>query len=540
VVAIMVAIIVPLAITASPSNPPAIAEFAPEALQQIKEAPKQQGSTLGNGPLGEGGSGILPSPSALAALLPTPSPPLISVRHCIGTTGSLRQIEDPQSPPCVPFFNGPNGGSTWKGVTGNEITVAVANGEDPRLEQDLINFFNHRFEFYGRKLKLVHYNPADACADPANAVCGQPTTPSQQQADAQLVDEKLHAFADLGYREAGFGTTFSFYDALATRQILSVQDNLTEEPRSDQAHLTQYAPYEWNFVQTPDQIQRNLADLDCNELAGKKPIWAGSAISQTAPKRVFGLVHAESPDGTASVDTKPLSEGVKRCGVTMVEEGIQENSPNTAKLAIVDMQKQGVTTVVCICHQGNVFSELMPQATSQGYYPEWMLQHYMRQDDEGAAYTYPPDQAVHFFGLRVHNKIQLAANTPYGWAVHEEDPSYGVTGEFDALYLNLLVLASGIQMAGPHLTPQTFEDGLFRTRFPNPGADGPPWYQARVGFGPGNHSMEQTEVRVWWSNSGQGTGEGRSETWCYVDAGRRYGIGEWPAEDPAFFTPPCR
>ena len=240
----MVAIIVPLAITASPSNPPAIAEFAPEAQQQIKDAPKQQGSSLGNGPLGEG-LGALASPSPLAALLtPNANPtPLISVRHCIGAGGSLTQIEDPQSPPCVPFFNGDNGGSTWKGVTGSEITVATAGGDPPsRFEVALINFFNHRFEFYGRKLKLVHYAPSDACSDAAGVICGQPSTPSVMQADAQLVDEKLHAFADLGYREAGFGSTFSFYDALAARRILSVQLNLTEEPRSDQAHLTQYAP----------------------------------------------------------------------------------------------------------------------------------------------------------------------------------------------------------------------------------------------------------------------------------------------------------
>jgi hypothetical protein len=182
----------------------------------------------------------------------------------------------------------------------------------------------------------------------------------------------------------------------------------------------------------------------------------------------------------------------------------------------------------------------MPQSTSQGYYPEWLLQHYNHQDDDGVAQTYPSDQAAHYFGLRMFNKVQLAANTPYGWAVHEEDPNYGPTGTLDVLYWNMLVLASGIQMAGPHLTPQTFQDALFRTRFPNPGADGPPWYQARVGFGPGNHSMIDTEAPVWWSNSGQGTGEGTAQTFCYVDHGRRYGIGEWPTGDLAFFRPPCR
>ena len=51
-----------------------------------------------------------------------------------------------------------------------------------------------------------------------------------------------------------------------------------------------------------------------------------------------------------------------------------------------------------------------------------------------------------------------------------------------ARYSSLLLLASGIQLAGPNLTPATFQAGLMRAdQFPNPGARGAPYFQARVG-----------------------------------------------------------
>ena len=53
-----------------------------------------------------------------------------------------------------------------------------------------------------------------------------------------------------------------------------------------------------------------------------------------------------------------------------------------------------------------------------------------------------------------------------------------------AFYNELLILAAGIQLAGPNLTPETFAQGLASTTFPNPGAAGAPFFQATVGFDP--------------------------------------------------------
>src|SRR5258708_17094819 len=58
---------------------------------------------------------------------------------------------------------------------------------------------------------------------------------------------------------------------------------------------------------------------------------------------------------------------------------------------------------------------------------------------------------------------------PSTWA-DPADPYQSDTVELsrDYEYWVMLLMASGIQMAGPNLTPQSFEAGLQRAAFPNP------------------------------------------------------------------------
>ncbi|MFT5222415.1 MAG: hypothetical protein ACI867_000717, partial [Glaciecola sp.] len=94
-------------------------------------------------------------------------------------------------------------------------------------------------------------------------------------------------------------------------------------------------------------------------------------------------------------------------------------------------------------------------------------------------------------------------------------------------YRSLATLAAGIQMAGPNLTPKTFEAGLYATRFPNPFAGGPPYRQARVGFN-NDHVMVNDYALVWWSGAARDPLNGRAGTWCYVADGARWRAGFFP------------
>src|SRR5207247_1695555 len=81
----------------------------------------------------------------------------------------------------------------------------------------------------------------------------------------------------------------------------------------------------------------------------------------------------------------------------------------------------------------------------------------------------------------------------------------------------------GFQMAGPDLTPETFERGLRQTRFPNPAH---PIMAGAAGFRDGDHSMTDDAAEVWWSNAARSPYEDQGlGTFCYVDAGARRRAG---------------
>src|SRR5579884_3537456 len=138
---IAVLLVVTFALRAASASPPGIAEFSPQAHKPISQAPNEQTSVFGSGQNGAAVGTPTPSPTATppqaAPTLPAGNPPV--VLQCIGNPP--RQIEDPQSPPCVPSWSGNNGGSTSPGVTGNSITVVITNGAESnaaRITNDLV------------------------------------------------------------------------------------------------------------------------------------------------------------------------------------------------------------------------------------------------------------------------------------------------------------------------------------------------------------------------------------------------------------------
>jgi hypothetical protein len=120
---------------------------------------------------------------------------------------------------------------------------------------------------------------------------------------------------------------------------------------------------------------------------------------------------------------------------------------------------------------------------------------------------------------------------PYGSETDEVGRDYE--------YRNLLLIASGIQMAGPGLTPETFQAGLQRALFPNPDTG---IMAGHVGFNGGSHAMTIDAAEYWWSNADRGPlpDESSGGAWCYVDHGRRHSLSNpWPIGGDPFFNQPC-
>lgn len=533
------ALVALVAITQSQAPPPAIAEISPQANRQIKDAPDQQASKFGNG----NGVGTESGTTTTTTSTTEPgedggpghSPPTTTVprKHkCVGDPP--RQIEDPQAPPCVEFWEGDNGGATAKGVTRDTINVFIPNYDktvNAGIEQLYESFFNHRFEFYGRHMKLI---------DGGSVSTG---TPANDQAAAATVDEQYHAFIS----GASAPDDFYYYAALSRRGILSVNTEVqfTDEYMRGSHNIYQY------FMGVDSQFA-NLGNWACNRLAGGNAVHAGPLLQ--GDHRVFGVILTKNWQDNP-VTAQPLLDELNRCGekppVNLSYTFNASSFPNAqisaadATNAMAQMQSNHVTSVFCLCDPSEM-GRIMSTATGQGFFPEWLIGSYVDIDNNLIVHGLinAPEQMTHAFGVSFQPRSVTIPSSPPVWAALEEDPSFKIgTGDKLAFaykaYWAVFQIATGLQMAGPHLTPETFEAGLRRAHFPNPITS---IMEGAAGFDDplASHSMTKDGAEIWWDTNSQdpngGAGQG---AYCYVDGGKRYRLGGWPKGGDPFFHGAC-
>lgn len=531
-----------VALTARQDAPPTVAEFSPQAVEQIEEAlPEQAEAPSAAGP-GDGAAAPEPTASetptveptevvATPTELPTDGPP---VRPCVGTPP--RQTEDPQSPPCVNYFFGDNGGATAPGVTGDEIIVALPEasfgGINAPLLQPIVDHFNARYEFYGRKLTIVGFQP--------NGGTFAHPDPGAMQSDAVLAATEIKAFASLGYVDRK-GAEYYYYDELARRGVISVAGRLVNNGTEER--LREFAPYQWNVYPAIETAMSLIGNGICATLAGMPPQGGGPTI-QAQPERVFGLIVQKATDGS-----KPPADILRgrlaTCGVELAAEHEDQADSADTTGAMLKMQNAGVTSVICLCSVDTAREGYTQAATQQGYLPEWVMSTYLNMDLDNSYHGTTPEQQDNVLGFVLWNNL-LPRQQMFWWkALKEqapgEDPAGAVYYDYAARYHQLLLLASGIQAAGPELTAEAFEAALHDLQFPNPGAGQAPFFQPRVGFEGGRHTMIDSAALFWYSAQDGGTVDpGFPGAVCYVDNGRRFTASSFPTGPQPFFEGPCR
>jgi hypothetical protein len=535
----IIVIVASLALTAAQSPPPAIAELAPSAVQQIKDAPSEQTSAAGEGEGGAGGgfggstttTSSLP-PGEAAGSAPT-APPTIErarVRRCIGNPP--RQTEDPQSPPCVPYFEGDNGGATYRGVTRDTITMAIPSS-DVRVNEDLQAYFNKRFEFYGRRLKLVPGGGGNDC--------------KERKAAAVAADSQIKAFAGLDAFSGNGGNCFQ--TEMARRELVSAHSYV----QFGENEMVPLAPYLWQYGMSFDKLVTAAGEMYCARLAGQQAVWAPDPFLK-ARTRTVGVVLQNTLRDT-EIDLSPLKRALAACGTELAaEERISSNddtglaSPDRAQAAMAKFKTKQITTVINL---GFSFlsQNISTAADAQQYYPEWIFTTYGTLDTNTAIKVFWPQASERqsIMGITAIPPMRPWAQEPAYLAAKEVDPAVDPAadttflGSFTPQYRTLLLVASGIQMAGPNLTPQTFAAGLRKTRFPYPPGD--PTKAGDVGFD-NDHSMTDDLAEFWWSEATKSplgyVTDGSIGAVCYVDRGARHRVGKWPRGPAAFFQGPCQ
>ncbi len=545
-----------LAYAGRQGSPPPIAEFAPRAIEQVQDTPEEQDEAPEGGdpgaaaPVGapaetETSEDEAPEPTESATEEPTDEPTKLTeeqkarVRRCVGTPP--RQTEDPQSPPCVAFFDGDdNGGATSLGVTADEIVIALPKftffGEDePQFMDPMLEHFNQRYEFYGRKLTLAYF-------DPTGGNFASPV-PADMQADAVKVASELGAFASLAYTDRK-AAEHHYYDELARNGVISILDRMTNV--GTEARFQQFDPYQWTYGNTVDTQLRTWGSFVCESLNGKD-IQAGGAggLLGADPMRRFGLVLNRSADGSIP-PVAAFTDVLDACGAEIlitVEDATVGGDHTSVVLQLADA---GVNSVLCLCSPNSLRQGYMAAATQQAYFPEWVVSDFINNDLDNSFDGATPEQAEAIIGLTTWN-VRRPRQEMFWYRVIKEhaapgtpDPDGTIYYSYASRYAQLLLLASGIQAAGPDLTPESFAAGLRSLTFANPGAGAPPFFQGAVGFRNSHAMLNGDAYLFWYSASTTGTiNTGANGAICPVALGARHERGSFPDVVP-FYQGSCK
>lgn len=522
----LLVVIAAVALVVTPPSPPAVAEFAPRAEDRIDEALKAQSSAFGQGAGGGCVSGqdcAFDSDGAgdgdgTNGRTPTTLPRVVDttrVKRCVGNPP--RQTEDPQSPPCINYWEGDNGGRTTRGVTRDEIRIGFSGAFEA---ESLIYHFNTRYEFYGRKLRLIDL-------------------PYQEGKSIAAVAEEQGLFA---FWSAGNGVEAAETEREAERRkLVHVSAFAGHSPRD---HYRSLAPYAWGYAPTREEIQANLGAFTCSSLAHRAARFAGGELSLRTRK--FAVLVSKSTYGR--LDLGALNAELRRCNVEPPRQydisAIDDTGQVMGTYAALKQDEVNSLLVLASADDATKYMREFPPE----YEPEWVMSGFTTQENEVQWTTAPASRRRSTFGIFTTNKLLPQQDTPSWWALQEGRQAGGPdSGALDAAadfgfnqhYRSLLLLASGIQMAGPRLTPHTFAAGLQRATFPNPGAGVGPYFQAHVGFGPGDYTMTDGASAVWWSDAAPsygGSGATKTGGWCYARRGTRFDR-IWPDLSGELFDP---
>jgi hypothetical protein len=543
------------------------------------------GGTSGGGAVGATGSAPATAggPSAVSA------PTVTNDQWCDRVTGRVK-IPTQYAPHCVPAWSGNNGGNTYNGVTAKTITVAVplsnnqaqaqavaaaANDTDTQQQvkdtlEGYLNIFTHHMQTYGRSVVVKYFTSSYNSNDPTSA------QNAECQSDATKIAKSLHAFitVDAFAEECG---TVAYQNTLARLGVLCWCTVTVPE-----SYYLQWAPYIWG-TGLPDETSAYLmrAEVICNEIAPYPPDFAGEADLKppVTKARSFGLIWpgASSLDNTDAYKAGAafFADQLRKCGIDLKENVsfpiVDTNGPADAQTLMAKFKNKKITDVILVADPIDPIY-LTGAATKQNYFPEWIDTGSALTDETHFGRLYDQTQWKNAFGVsflpdRVPPSISDAWNV-WHWANAGQNPPASYSA--GTLYLFALSFMSGVQLAGPHLTPQSFQCGEppytsqthsgplgsksavacvgkvypgmfgagvaptnYKARIANPvvswGSQVWPW---------DDYNVFDDGTLIWWDPSASGPDETNSQgvgMWRYMRGGKRYLYGQFPRGQQPWF-----
>jgi hypothetical protein len=465
--------------------------------------------------------------------------------ECDHKTGRLK-MPSVYSPPCVPVASGPNGGSTSGGVTPNSINLidyqpepgglgSAVSGATGTPAQALatveayVAMFNKVYGTYGRHVNLIPFQATGADGDPVAA-----------HADAVTVAQQDHAFASIG----GPAETTAYEVELARLHVLCMACG----DSSTYGQIKLDAPYLWANLPTADTSLNETLDYVAAKLNGKDAVWAGDP-SFHARKRSFIIVSETSippspgyAELTSSLFKKAKASNLHMASFNALTYNLNLTTLPTQAATLAEKLKTSGATSVVFAGDPIMPIYLTKACADIGYFPEWIITGIVLTDTSALGRYYDQQEWSHAFGV-----TSLAVPTPvangdadrlYRWwyGAHTSPPSLAAP----AIIPPIQQFFTGVQLAGPDLTPNTFTTGLFRAPPTGGGPTSPLEAYGVQGAAPlPSYSSPADYTFLWYNATAKGPdeegtpGSGLME---YVNGGVRYKAGVVPAGPVPMFS----
>lgn len=463
--------------------------------------------------------------------------------NCDQATGRIR-VPALFAPPCLPV-PADNGGATARGVTGDKIvivdydpqgdaateaalTAAGASDTDEDSQATLeayFDYFEHHYNTYGREVELIDFDASGESDDDAAA-----------KADAIQIATDIEPFLVFG------SNSLAFVTELANREVLCVCT--TSQPQETYEELSPYVGYTTLMSSTQGYIQR--AEYIGKRLAGRNAAHAGTSdgIPLSTQERKFGLLYFETEDNAYKAGVDFFEQELAKYGVELAARLAftypLSNVQSQARPFIQKLKSEGVTSVI---FSGDPITPAIftSEASNQLYFPEWIITGSALTDTAIFARTYDQKQWNKAFGISFLTarfpEEQGEAHTVHQWH-HGAPPQASNT--YAVIYASPRTIFTGIHMAGPQLTTESFVKGLFS--YPPTGGylTAPYTSWGDHGIWPFVDYTQYDDVtEIWWDPAAVGPDEVGNEgagLYRYVDGGVRYLPGEQPSSDPKVFV----
>lgn len=463
---------------------------------------------------------------------PPPPPPKVVASACpFGFGNPPRQIESVYAPPCAPAFSGDNGGATSPGVNATDINVCFLAELTGTVQQDgemagepapsdsatmrtykvLRDYFNSRYQFYGRHLRFFY-----------------PTNDSSKSGDDQKRDRADKA-ADVDHCFSAIQETQpAEIDELAKRKIFTFTQAQVPEN-----YFAAHDPYTWSFTPAGSQAVRLGTEYACKKLAHKPPSFTNDPAFATTKERKWGAIVYNLPEyDNPGPQIKSL---MAQCGVDVdpiVTYDLTGSGSGTQGLASAVTQMK-VNNVSTIFYLGDLISAVpfTQSAKSNNYFPEWFIPGFGGVDTGHVARDYDQTEWSHAFGFSFYEIPKPDEETECYKAYHQIDPNNDPdSGMCTYMWGDFVEMFSAIQSAGPHLTIDTVKQAMISQKHLPPD---PAWHMAG-GYDPNDHTYPDWASELFWDQNAIGS-DGQKGSYRFTHSGKRYTYGQWPTEDPAVF-----